>query len=395
MLVIGGAGVLFGLSLAGLAGFFIVHPVVLWILSLTRRPRSVSGLHPTPSVTLLVAVRNAEAFIEDKVRNSLALSYPPDRLEVLFYSDGSTDSTAVRIRAHESARLRLLHCLEHRGKIAAINAAIPLCSGEIAIFSDADALLDPDAVSRIVPHFSDPSVGGVCGRRVIARDDSDLREAQERYIDFDCAIKVLEARTSSITSNDGKLYAIRRELFHAIPPAVTDDLYVALDIVRQRRRFVYEPRARAAIHVPSRSPEHEVERRRRVVCQSLRGIYLMRQLLNPLRYGWFSLALAINKVLRRMLPFCLLLLLSSSLVLAATVPWVVPVVIAQIALYGLALVDRLTGGLGRRPLGRLASHAHFFVLGQYGTLLGVLDFLTGRRVVKWDPVKMDAREATL
>jgi len=386
------AGLAFALSALGILLFFPLYPLGVWLVSRFAPRRTVSRSDARPPVSLLVVVRNAESFIADKVRNGLALHYPEDRLEIVVYSDGSTDATNRIVGAIDHSRLHFHASADHRGKIAALNAAMDHCRGEIVVFSDADARLDPDALIELIGHFDDPRVGGVSGRRVIARDRARLQEAQAGYVGLDSFLKGLESRIGSTTSNDGKLYAIRRELFHPIAPAVTDDLYVALDVVRQRRRFTFEPRARAFVPAPARSPAHEVRRRRRIVSQSLRGIYLMRETLNPLRHGGFAFALAINKVLRRLLPFSLLGLFASSLALSFALPWFAAVWLALAALCLAGGACGLTGGRGRDGRGlpaRSAAWAYFFMLGQYGTLLGVLDFVSGRSVVKWDPVKTD------
>ena len=256
------------------------------------------------------------------------------------------------------------------------------------MFSDADALLDPDALRRLTRWFGDPEVGGVCGRRVLHKDAASLKEAQGRYIDLDSAIKRLESLRGSITSNDGKLYAMRRKLFQRIPPAVTDDLYTSLSVVRQGYRFVFEPSAVARIHVPSRSEAHELQRRRRIVGRSLRGIFAQRELLNPFRHGWFAVGLAVNKVGRRLLPVFLIVLLATSLVLAFRWPVFAAFAALQVAAYGAALLyPALPEAWQRTVPGRVAGAARYFCLGCLGTLLGFCDWVAGRRILKWDPVK--------
>jgi len=376
-------------TVAGILGLFALYPPCLFLASRLRRPRVPCEPEDWPSVSLLVVVRNAESFIADKVRNALELDYPEDRLQLVFCSDGSTDDTDRVMRETGAERLTLLRMERHVGKIAALNRSIDLCRGEIVLLSDADAMLDRDAVRRLVRHFTDPGLGGVCGQRVIARDRADLSEAQSRYIGLDSAIKLWENRLGSITSNDGKIYAIRRELFHPIPPAVSDDLCVALDIVRQHRRFSFEPGAIARIRVPSRSPAHEIERRRRIVSQSCRSIYSNREVLNPLRHGAFAPALAVNKILRRLMPFALVGLLVASAWRAPGSWLALAALAAQLAFYGLALAHPLIDRLGLPPVRRLSATACYFALGQLGTLLGVVDFCTGRQVTKWDPVKTD------
>jgi hypothetical protein len=92
---------------------------------------------------------------------------------------------------------------------------------------------------------------------------------------------------------------------------------------------VFAPEARAFIRLPSRSPAHEFERRRRIVSQSLHGLSLMRELLNPFRYGAFAVGLLINKVLRRCTPVFMVLLALGSVGLAPRHGWAAALLAVQ------------------------------------------------------------------
>jgi cellulose synthase/poly-beta-1,6-N-acetylglucosamine synthase-like glycosyltransferase len=379
----------FACAAGGVCLVFLLYPLGVALASRLRR-REPAGTVPAGQTraSLLVAVRNAEGLIVDKVRNSLALDHPG--LELVFVSDGSSDRTAELIRQHSGGRIRLLEFEQHLGKAQALNRGAELCSGEVLVFSDADALLARDALQVLLRHYADPLVGGVCGQRVIGEDPGELDHAQGRYIALDSALKLAESRVGSITSNDGKLYSIRRSLFRPIAGGATDDLYSCLNVVEQGRRFVFEPRALAFIKKPARSPAHELARRRRIVSRSLTGILLMRRLLNPLRYGAFSIGLLVNKVFRRLLPVFLMLLLVSTAALAWERLWARVVLAAQLLFYGLALFHPLLRrASGLRVLARAGGLAFYFCLGNLGTLLGLGDFLRRRETIKWDPLKAD------
>lgn len=372
---------------------FALYPVALWMAA-RRRPAAEPGDDAgVPFVSMLVAVRNGEAHIGDKIRNALDLEYPSDRFEIIVHSDGSTDGTVRIIRQLEGPQVVCLESRRHIGKAQSLNRGIDECHGDIIVFSDADAMLERSALRALVPHFNDPRVGGVCGQRVLSRDGRPFKEAQHRYIAFDSAIKTLESRRGRITSNDGKLYAIRRSLFRPIPEAVTDDLFVCLSVIHQRYDFIFEPQARAFVRLPSRTASHEVERRRRIVCRSLRGIRLMRELLDPRRHGAYAFGLLINKVLRRLLPIILIMVLISTAVLSAFHPAAAILLLLQAGFYAAALAYPV---LARIPAAgrfrRAVSVPFYFCVGNYGTLLGLADFLVGRRVAKWDPNKTDVEE---
>ena len=382
--------VLFCLAVTGVLTVFFLYPAAVCLVSrLVRRPwKQDDALRP--SVTLIIALRNAARLVQAKVRNISDLDYPDDELDAVFFLDGSEDATESLLRANEGDRLRVFGSDEHRGKIAALNDAVAHAAGEILVFTDADALPAGDAVRKLVRHFADPAIGGVCGRRVIRGNEGALKDPQRKYVRFDSALKRWESRLTSIPSNDGKLYAIRRALFRPILEGVTDDLFTCLTVVEQGRRFVFDEDATAAIPVPSRSPAHEVRRRRRIVSQSMRGIWAKRMLLNPFRTGLFAWVFLCNRVLRRCLPLFLGLMLLTSVCLA---PWNGVFLVAlglQLAFYSAAAIAPMANLLLKGRLSTVVktlSTARYFCLGCVGTGWGMCDFLRGRAVVKWTPEK--------
>jgi colanic acid/amylovoran biosynthesis glycosyltransferase len=380
--------VLLTLSLIGIALPLILYPLLLPALgSRFTRPNTIGGLGKA-QVSVIVACRNPQELLVKKIANTFSLDWPADAIELIVICDGSTDGSARILSESRDSRLRF-HCFpEHRGKAAALNLGLEMARGDILVFTDVDALLATDALHLLTRHFADEAVGGVCGQRVLADESKALRDAQASYVDWDSRIKILENRMGSVTSNDGKLYALRATAARPIAEGVTDDLYAALQVIAQGWRFVFEPGARALVRVPARSPEHEIARRRRIVCRSLTGILLCRQVLDPRKFGFFSLALFVNKVLRRLLPLFLALLLVSSGILAVDSLFWGGCFALQLAGYGMALLGAVLPRLPGR-LGTLTRKAYYFLLGNLGTALGLWDFLRGRQVVRWEPNKGD------
>ena len=380
---------IFGFCAGGVFSVLFLYPMAAWLRSAVARDRSrgQDESAAVPSVSILVAGRNAETLLPQKIENVRQLRDPGGGVQAVWVSDGSTDRTAEILRESVTEPDVAIVVDEHRGKASALNRGAEECTGEILVFSDADAILEVSALEKLVARFEDPTVGGVCGRRTLGKDRTDLTSAQSGYVNLDSRVKQYESRWGSITSNDGKLYASRRELLRSVEEAVTDDLWVALNVIDQGYRFVFEPGAIAWISTPSRSPGHELRRRRRIVSRSLRGLARMRQLMNPLRTGFFAIGLFVNKVLRRALPFFLLGMLVSSVFLALESDLFRVLALVQgagiLLAAGYPMIRRLPVG----PLARLSSLPFYFSLGMLGTALGVLDFVRGRRVVVWDPQK--------
>ncbi|WP_321415556.1 glycosyltransferase [uncultured Desulfobacter sp.] len=385
---------IFVLSLLAISGFFFIYPLMILAASIFRYKSRVSHHFGKPYISMIIVVRNGEDLILKKIENAISIEYPSDQYEIIIFSDGSTDKTVEKVQPFLNDRIHLYKSEEHTGKFQGLNKAVDASKGDIIFFSDADAMLDPKAVVTMTKHFSDPQIGGVCGRRIIGEQKKLLAEAQDRYFSFDAWTKKIESRSGSITSNDGKLFAIRRDLFSPVPPGVTDDLYMALNIVKKKKRFVFESDALAFIRLPSRSVKHEIERRQRIVSTSLMGIFLMRDLLNPFEYGLYSLNLFLNKILRRLLPFFLVILFASNLYLSLYNPFYFITFFFQVLFYSMALIYPLIFQKreDQRIISRASSIVFYFCIGNIGGLFGVFNFLMGKRIVKWTPIKNDSQE---
>jgi hypothetical protein len=118
--------------------------------------------------------------------------------------------------------------------------------------------------------------------------------------------------------------------------------------------------------------------------RGLNGVYLRRRLLNPFRYGFYSLVLLSHKVLRRQAPVFLLAAFACSLILAPGAPLFAAAALAQAAFYGLALAG---WALRSTRLGRLKllSAPFFFCLANAAALVATITFLRGRRIEQWQP----------
>src|SRR5271165_4639652 len=73
------------------------YPGWLWLRRLYR-PRPVMAASYTPSISVVMIVRNEAAVLERKLQNLLALDYPPELSEIIIFSDGSTDATNDMLR---------------------------------------------------------------------------------------------------------------------------------------------------------------------------------------------------------------------------------------------------------------------------------------------------------
>ncbi len=249
-----------------------------------------------PSVSIIVPAHNEETHLKGKLENIRSLNYPPGKIEVIVASDGSTDGTEYVASDCADSNVRLL-ALPRRGKNATINSAVSGASNQILVFTDADSQWDPEALSRLMMPFADSSVGGVAGD-VIYKDYDRSCEGERLYWNFDRDLRKLLSLCGSVTSATGQIYAIRRELFEPVPPSVIDDFFVSTSVIAKGYRLAFEPGA-IATH-PAVDSDREFKRKVRNLAIGFRGVWQQRRLLNPLRFGFYSLQLATQKILKRL-----------------------------------------------------------------------------------------------
>ncbi len=389
---------LFWAATALVAWTYVGFPTVA-LLRARVRPRPVHAADVTPEVTVVLAAHDEAAAIGGRVDDLLRQDYPADRFRIVVASDGSTDATVAEARRTGDPRVDVLD-LPRVGKAAALNAAVDRAHGDILVFTDANTAFAVDAVRRLVRPFADPAVGGVAGDQVYLRpgseDDAAANVGERRYWDLDRLVKHAESLGGSVISATGAIYAIRRELFVAVPEGVTDDFVTSTRVVEQGRRLVFEPSARA-FEPTAGSGKREYRRKVRIMTRGLRGVAAVRTLLDPRRSGFYALQLFTHKVLRRVMVVPL-----GAIAIASTVLWSEGIVyriaaLGQLGVYGLGLAGLLARD---RPVGRqpfLALPA-FFCLVNIASLHAIANLVTGRRIDRWtpdrgaEPVDADATE---
>jgi cellulose synthase/poly-beta-1,6-N-acetylglucosamine synthase-like glycosyltransferase len=371
---------LFFFALALLAYAYLGFPILLLARSrLVRRPYR-SGDHE-PTVSLVICAHNEVTSIGEKLENIRRLDYPSDRLEVIVASDGSTDGTDEVVRG--AAGVRLLS-LPRLGKIPTLNAAVAEAKGEILVFSDANSMYERGAIRALVRPFADPGVGGVAGDQRYAKTASvaDEGEGERAYWNIDRMLKQWQSLSGSVTSSTGAIHAIRRSLFQLVPSGVTDDFWISTNVVAQGTRLVFAADA-IAIEPTATSSGLEFRRKVRVMTRGLRGVWLMRELLDPFRHGFYSVQLLSHKVLRRLVFVPLAILAVAAPLLWADGPIYRLATLGQAALYAAAAVGGLVPSRGR--FSRIVSIPFFFCMVNAAAAVATLNLLRGKTIESWEP----------
>jgi cellulose synthase/poly-beta-1,6-N-acetylglucosamine synthase-like glycosyltransferase len=375
---------LFWMSVAILGYVYVGFPLL--VIAVGRwRGRRVRQQPITPPTSLIIAAYNEQDALAARLDNALSLDYPPGALEIVVASDGSTDRTVAVARAYAARGVRALG-LPRRGKMHALDAAVGEATGDILVFTDANTMFAPDALRRLARNFADPEVGGVAGSKVYTLDQyaGATARGETLYWSYDEWIKHHESLTGSIVAADGAIYAIRRSCYRPCDDAaVTDDFATSTAVVAQGFRLVFEPEARA-MEAAMASAECEFRRKVRLMTRGLRGLALRRRLLNPFHYGFYALVLFSHKVLRRLVPLVLVVLLLATLASIDSGDLYISAALAQAGFYGMAAVGYLLRDT-RWGRAKCCYIPFFYCLGNAAALVALVRMASGARIEAWRP----------
>ena len=358
--------------------FYTYFGYVAWLWVWSRlSPKPVQRGTNEPLVSMVMVVRNEEGTLPGKLRNLAELDYPPERMEFVIVSDGSSDRTGqILFEAAKDGRFHILVSPEPKGKACRLNEALAMVKGEIAVFVDARQEIEHDALRRLVENFADSTVGCVSGELMLG--DATSGEAEKGmgiYWRVEKKIRELESASGSVVGATGALYAARRSLLGPIPPeAILDDVLLPLKVARQGARVVFDGRARAWDD-PDLGAKKEFRRKVR----TLTGNYQLLQIApwvlsgaNPLRFRFVS-----HKLLRLAVPFALATLLVASAAVPA--PLYRAACALQLAFYALGLFALSNQRHG--PLARLANAALTLIVLNTAAVVAFANFVSGRKEV--------------
>ena len=356
---------------------YVIYPLLVSVWSKVT-PRLWTKGTEQPAVTLIISVYNEEGVIQRKLDNALALDYPPELLQIMVVSDGSTDATHEIVGACEDDRV-VLKAYERAGKTACLNRAVAEASGAIVAFTDANSMFPSQALQMMVRNFADKSVGLVTGWTKYRRPGSDVEEAPGAYARLEKITKDAESRISSCVGADGAIFAIRKELYQPLEDQDINDFVIPLNVIGHKQRVVLDADV-YCLEEPSEDSGKEFRRQVRMTNRTLGAIRRNLKYLDPIDYGLFAFFLLSHKVVRFLVPFFVVGAFLSGLALMTSTFF-----------YGLAflamIILLLAGSLGLMGYAqsRLVDVCATFLLTCAGQAVGWLRFLTGRTDTMWTP----------
>jgi biofilm PGA synthesis N-glycosyltransferase PgaC len=357
------------------------YPLAIGVLARLFPARTPVAPMPTeapPMVSVLLCVHNGADFLPAKIDSLLAQDYPPERMEILIYSDGSTDDTvavahALAAQPFARGRIRIVAARERRGKPSGLNVLRALAQGDLLLLNDVRQPLAPNAVRALAAVMAEPTVGCATGNLVVAGE-----AGSGIYWRYENWIRRQESSFRGLVGMTGPIAMVRRADLTPLPDdVILDDVWIPMQLALRGKRVTFVAEAKA--YDTAFDDQREFRRKVRTLAGNYQLFAYMPGLLAPFRNPiWFETIS--HKVLRLAAPWLLLVLAfgSAGAVLAPTaagVGFTQLLLFAEFALYAPA-------ALGSRA-GRLGGVMRTFLVLNAAALVGLWGFATGRQRVTW------------
>jgi len=367
--------------------FFIIfytyfgYPLLLSIFTFLNKKKINKEEAYFPSVTLLIPAYNEEEIIEEKIKNSLALDYPKDKLKIMVSSDGSDDKTNKIVAQYIDKGIVLNKFYPRQGKMSVINKSIPLIDTEIIVFSDANAMYQPDAIKKLVRNLYDKTIGAVSGNVILLNEDTTFGKAESMYYKYERFLQEKETEFESIVGVDGAMYAIRKSLYPSLPDnIILDDFVISIEIINQGFRVIYDDEA-IAYENSSVKIADEFRRKTRVTAgafQTLKNKIGIPNKNNPK----FLFSYISHKLLRWLVPILLIILFLANAILINYSLFYKISFLIQSVFYLLAIIGWIT-----QKRTKILSVPFYFCMINTAALIGMYKGLMDKQEVTWEKFK--------
>ena len=315
--------VLFWICLILVVYTYVGYGVLLWLLVKMKRilkgkvsPLNMPEDGALPHVTFLICAYNEQDVVDMKMENTLQLDYPKNKLHIMWVTDGSTDKTNENLKRYPE--VQVVYSPERRGKTAALNHGISQVRSEITVMTDANTMVNKEALREITKLFQNAKVGCVAGeKRVMARNEGETAaQGEGLYWRYESTLKKLDSELYSTMGAAGELNAIRTALYKPMPEnALLDDFVMSMRMVDEGYRIAYAPNA-YAMEYGSANLHEESKRKRRIAAGGLQSSWWLRSMMNPFRNFTVAFQFVSHRVLRwTITPFALMALIPLNVLL--------------------------------------------------------------------------------
>lgn len=388
---------LFWWSLLALLYTYLLYPVALSILARGKKldTQKFDSPHQLPQVSVLMAVHNEEAVIEEKLDSLIGQEYPAQKINIFIGSDNSGDRTNEIISefAVQYPHVHFFPFTKRQGKPGVINqlaatatAHFPASAAHVFIITDASVMMSPGVCQALVQHFKHPELAIVDAQMLhTGVREVDISGSEDSYISWEGRLKYYEGVLwKKMIGPFGGCYALRSDFFVPVPDNfLVDDFYITLQAFRRGGLAIKELSALCYEPVGHELTE-EFRRKARISAGNLQNMFYFSDLWLP-PFGLPNFPFFSHKILRWLGPIWLILLWLTAGLLAHNQFYALLFVLLS-ALY--SLTPLLDEGLKKwNKHWALLRNVRYFLTMNLALLAGYLRYVKGIKSNVWQPPK--------
>lgn len=362
---------------------FIGYPLSLYIINKLLKRENHADTSLRPYVSIIVPAHNEENVIEKKLNNLISLNYPRELMEIIISSDNSTDNTNEIvnnfIKKNKDYNIVLHEVKERKGKTNAQNEAVRIAKGEILVFSDANAILDKDAIIHLVSSFTSDDIIYVAGKlKYVNTNEHNSSATEGKYWAYDLFMRKMESNIKTITAGNGAIYAIRKNEYIEVDPIRCHDAAIPLEAALRGKRALYNEKA-IAYEKAGETSKDEFKRKVRMFRGGIRSLYTNLQKYNFFKYGWFSYFYFGHRACRRALFIFHILCFVSNALLVKESSFYALLFFIQCMFYLLAAMKMIF-----RLNSKLFYYPYYYCMTLAAQLVGTYNHITGKSKPFWE-----------
>lgn len=321
----------------------IGYPYTIILIDKFLKTRTSKNLEFKPSVTIMVVAHNEEQVILEKLNNLKQINYPKSKMKIIVASDNSSDATNFIvenfIKDTPEMSISLYKAQKRAGKTNAQNEAQKRVETEFLVMTDANSMLDPDAISELMSSFTDSNISYVTGKLVyINSDTSSTSENESFYWNLDLKVREIESNIQTITAGNGALYAIRNDRYFDFNPIESHDSSMPLYYALRNEKAIANHDA-LVFEKAGETVTDEYQRKVRMNRLILNHILPTLKILNVFKYKWFTFFYLGHRTSRYLLWFAHLVLLISNVMLSIDNNFFKVLLVFHLIFWGVALVQ--------------------------------------------------------
>ncbi len=372
-------------SILMLVYVYFIFPALMFFIKYTYKHEEV-GVEKYYSINVVIPAHNEEKVIAQKLENHLSLKYSGDFV-ITVLCDSCNDDTVKIAKKYEAENFGVVKVFEvegRKGKTTAINNLIPTLDSDVVVFSDANVMLDEQALENVNIALQKDGVGGVAGQLSYTNSSGEGAAASNGlYWKYEEMIKAGEAKYGSLMGADGSIFAIKTHLYRQLPSHVLDDFSTSMGIIAQGFVFKFDEKIKAFEKGAEENSE-EFERKVRISNRSYNSYLALRKEI----ISTFSIIELVkfysHKVLRWYSFIFMILALITSSILSFDSFFAFALLIFQVSFYLLAIAHHKKITSGPSIISKISNVIYYFSMANYASMLGIIRSIKGERVTVWN-----------